>query len=667
MFELVRKLDRAQQQRTFKIIASGLVVTLALIVIIWQVVVSSRQAQSVQDAPIPIELERIADPSTAKDPAEAALIEAKLQERRDFEATARMLRELRAAQFSPATVNTAVVAAVGLALAVIWINLALTYLTILLAGALVAGPMLALGLNGRRFILSSDALTQLGWFITGGLLLAAAFTALVRVAGFLLSSSHPITAIAKNVLAEAVRMKISLVFIVMLIVLMATLPGLLDQSTPLRYRVQTFLQYATAGSFILIAMLAIFLSTASVCFEQRDKIIWQTATKPVSAWQYVLGKWLGVFSVCLILLSVTGLGIFLFTEYLRQRPAIGEVSAYQPSREGEVITEDRLVLEYQVLVGRISERPVIDAQSSRGIVDEISRRYEAAMREYRSDTKKSAELPDRKKIGREVEKEKLSEFLAIEPGQFETFTFDKLGPAAAIGRPITFRFTINAGGNLPSDLYRLTIWPKNQPPIIRQVHLGQPITMTLPASFIDEKTGKLELRIYNADYLNQIDNEQTISFPPDGIEVSFPVATFTENFLRVLSVNAAKLAFLSMVGVCCATFLAFAVANLVAFGTFVCAEASPFLKEAVDNMRVEEVDGSTIWWALIAEKIALPIASVFRFYGDIAPVASLVDGRLLPTADVLFALVLMAALSAVLYIIASLIFKSRELATYSGQ
>ena len=52
-------------------------------------------------------------------------------------------------------------------------------------------------------------------------------------------------------------------------------------------------------------------------------------------------------------------------------------------------------------------------------------------------------------------------------------------------------------------------------------------------------------------------NPKTFSFPPDGFEISYAVSTFAANFARVLFVLWVKLAFLAMLGICAATFLAF--------------------------------------------------------------------------------------------------------------
>ena len=106
---------------------------------------------------------------------------------------------------------------------------------------------------------------------------------------------------------------------------------MLEVDSPLRYRVQSFLQYGTGGSFWIIAILTLVFSVSTVAFEQRDKTIWQTMTKPVASWQYVLGKWLGVVGLNAVLLTVCASAVFLFTEYLRQQPARGEQSAFVTS------------------------------------------------------------------------------------------------------------------------------------------------------------------------------------------------------------------------------------------------------------------------------------------------------------------------------------------------
>ena len=78
-------------------------------------------------------------------------------------------------------------------------------------------------------------------------ILSSSFLALMEVLKLVFSPSRPILAVARNVVAEAVRLRVSLVLIVLLMFGLAALPGLLDPGTPLRYRVQSFLEYGTGG------------------------------------------------------------------------------------------------------------------------------------------------------------------------------------------------------------------------------------------------------------------------------------------------------------------------------------------------------------------------------------------------------------------------------------
>ena len=237
-------------------------------------------------------------------------------------------------------------------LAVVWLGLALTYLAVLLIAGAVAVPLA-----------SFSATAGIGRLILGVVPLALAFLTLLELLRILLGASHPVTAIARNVLNEAVRMKISIVFIVILLLLLAVVPSALEPDQPLRYRVQQWLQYGVGFSYAVMALLTAFLAVGTVVFEQRDRIIWQTATKPVRAWQYILGKWVGVMALNAVLLAVTAAGVYLFTEYLRHQPANGEL-AYMVDDRGNstrgnlaAASLDRRILETQVLVARIGAQP----------------------------------------------------------------------------------------------------------------------------------------------------------------------------------------------------------------------------------------------------------------------------------------------------------------------
>lgn len=558
-----------------------------------------------------------------------------------------------------------VVGAIGFtltALAVIWLGLGLTYGVLALVGVFVIAPLWAYEPTGG-----------LARLLAGIVLLTMAFTALLQLLRLAFSLPGTIPAIARNVLAEAVRLKLSLVFIVLLVFGLAALPLLLDPAQPLRYRVQAFLQYASGTSFWTIAVLVLFFSVATVAFEQRDKVIWQTMTKPVAAWQYVLGKWVGVVGLAGVLLFVSASGVFLFTEYLRNQPAIGERVAYEPVDPDVAVTEDRLVLETQVLTARETVLPVpAFVLFEINLDDAVRQRVEEERIQQGTDWVPTNE--DRNRYRMEVVEESSLAYQSIDPvrEQFETFEFRGLQQAKAANRPITLRYKINAGANRPDQFFDLSFLLPDGSRIVRKTGLGFSHTLTVSPSAIDDD-GTLYVRVYNgrlfdtgSGTLGLAPNPDTITFPADGLEVSYAVGSYRVNFVRVMLVLWVKLAFLAAIGIWSATFLSFPVACLLSVGTFFIAESSAYVAGALGNFGPENIDGEWRLWRFIIHHIASAVSNTFVVYADLKPTARLSTGLLLSWGEFARGTLALAALSLLLYGLGVLIFRRRELAIYSG-
>ncbi|MFT3686350.1 MAG: hypothetical protein QM783_15755 [Phycisphaerales bacterium] len=664
--EWLSKVDRFQQSMLFKVIASAIVLALAIGVVVAARVRESGQVQHAERA-------REVDLATAAQPDEPGgqkPTEAEAQARREmlegYNAQARVFNRLVDERFSTSTVAIGAAVACVPALAAIWLGIGLTLLGYLVLGAVVCFPLLKFGNEFWRGI---------GAYTAGVLVLAVSFSTLVQAMRLCFSASHPVTAIARNVLAEAVRMKVSLVFIVILILGLAALPGLLEPNTPLRYRVQSFMQYGASGSFWITAVLVLFLSAATVAFEQRDKVIWQTMTKPVRAWQYVMGKWLGVVGLAAVLLGVSCTGVFLFTEYLRRtQTAVDETAPYVSAKGPGTISEDRLVLETQVMVGRQVVRPILPADLGDEIDKTIEARVKEAARLYQQDSR-SNEQPNPAKIRKEVEGELLSGFLSVGPGEVRGFEFAGLARARDFAVPMTLRYKVNAGANNPTDFYTVSFFIEDSTPLIRSVPLGQVLTIPISNAAVKhrpEKSGieadTVRVIVRNGDETRHIPNPMTINFAPDGLQMSYAVSSFQANFLRVAIVMWLKLAFLAVVALTAATFLAFPVACLVSFGCFLLAEGAGYLAYSLDYFSPDNEAGTAekVSFSVI-EAVGRVLTNLFRFYSELSPTADLVEGKVVSWESVMHNGLVMALLCVALGLVASVIFRNRELATYSGQ
>jgi ABC-2 family transporter protein len=556
-------------------------------------------------------------------------------------------------------VGSAIVSA--MLILVVWMGLGLVY------------PVLTAIAVGLYIWLHDSSYEIVGSIAVGMIILTLAFMVLLRAAGMALSSSFPVAAIARNVLAEAIRMKISLVFIVMLFFVLAAMPMILNDDQSLRYRIQTFLQYASGFTFLFVALLVVFFGAATVTYEQREKVIWQTMTKPVAAWQYLIGKWLGVVTIAAILLAVSASGVFLFTEYLRNQPAQGEVVAFQGQDDTE-ITEDRLILESQILTSRVSVIPSLpfsinDPVFEEAVQDEIAK-------EQQSNPGFNPNISERNALKSRIFQSEMTKYLSIDPNaeKYEEFVFNGLQRAKALNLPLTLRYKINAEGNRPDVFYILTFAFDDGtvlPP--RRTGLGFSHTMTLSPSFINDR-GQIRIQIINGQLRAASDgnfdvqtNINTFTIPPDGLEISYSVGGYRANFVRVFFVLWVKLAMLAMLAVWASTFASFPVACLIAGGFFFIGQSSGFVQDALPGWGKTNVDGEPSVFRTTIYYFADWISSVFTVYNDLQPTARLAEGRLLSWGSVSRGIFALGGITTTFYILGVLIFRRRQLAIYSGQ
>lgn len=665
--ETLAAMDRVQRSTRFKVIAT---ITAAALFLIGSVAYALAAQRVAEDGPAPSataeaapsETSAATPPSTTP-PATTPPAASPVPEPLAVEATDPTLESSRAiiqgvldAKRDP-TGSIVLFGIIALLyVAAVWLDLGLTVLALSAAAAAVFALAWTTAW-GKRY-------APLGLGIVA---LTGAFTILMRLAALLLSSPTPITAVARTVLAEAVRLRLTLFFIVLLIFLLAALPMLLSSETSLRYRVQQFLQYGVSGSFHLIALLTVLFAVATVTFDQRDKTIWQTITKPVAPWQYVTGKFLGVWVLAGVLLAVTGSGVFLFVEYLRAQPAQGEGEAY--ASVDQTISEDRLLLDRLVLAARekrdAEPLPVNEEQLRLNIQQKVEMEVERLQASINPEER----VLDRAKIAADMaaslRKAVQVSYRTLGPGDIREFRFTGLRAARESRGVLFLRYKINAGSNDPTTLYRLTIQIGNSAPEVFEVTLGHFQTLNLVPEAIDED-GTLVLRIANGDFTQRMANAESLTFPPDGLEVSFSAGSYRANFARVFVVLWIKLAFLAMLGVCMGTFLSFPVACMVAITVFFAAEGSSFLRGALENYWTEDEKGKTLYVNTVVSWIAGGISWFFQLYGDLRPTQKLVEGVRLTWGTVAQGTAMSLAMTGVLYLGATIALRRRELAVYSG-
>jgi hypothetical protein len=233
-------------------------------------------------------------------------------------------------------------------------------------------------------------------------------------------------------------------------------------------------------------------------------------------------------------------------------------------------------------------------------------------------------------------------------------------------KPVTLRYKIQAGGNDPRTVFKVTFTIPGQANFfVREVPLNTAMTLPIPPSAVDEN-GRLQLTVTNGDESTHVANESTMALAADGFNIFYSAGSYRLNFFRVVLVLWLKLSFLAMVAIAASTFLSFPVAAMISFGVLLIAEGASFVWEAL-NYYDATVDGKFDIARFIVRMVSLPIAWTFKHYSDITPVQSLSNGEIVSWKIVIWSVILLGGTSAILYALGVAIFRRRELATYSGQ
>lgn len=691
LWALLGRLDRAQRTMRFHVVASIAVLLLAIAGVLWAQAYG-QSSESVRLGEIELaaieafesEEERLRALEIDFEPDDSRVIRYQELGQEAFEASvaAGEARLVEAAEGNPVFRVLARdaglafgIVAMGVALGAVWLGFGLTYIGIGVGVLAIAVPLMQF-----------DQTYSFGLVGIGIAVLVVALLASLEGAKLLLGGGTPVLAVARNVLVEAVRARIGLIFVVALILLLAFLPVVLNEDQPLRYRVQQWIQYGLGLGYLLLAMMTVFFGVATVSFEQRDRIIWQTVSKPVRAMSYIAGKWLGVMVLNVVLMLTIAAGVFAFSVYMERLPADGEAAYHVTLGDGmqirpglntalapELRTKDRRLLEDEVLVARVGVKPDPPEVNEEGL-------QQAAIARIDDERKTNPDFVETREAREQILNELITLALerarTIRPGFSRHFVFSDIGflrddPNQPM---LTLRYTYDAGTNDPADVYRLRFFFNGQAwPLrgaigteqavedgVQAITLGSAQLLTFPASLINDR-GELIIEIQSA-----FTNGREGQFGPGNLELLYSAGGYSANFFRSMSMLLVQLGFLAAVAVFASTFLSYPVAVLMSCAMLLGTMMSGYLTLAVRDHATMTREGELLPINFVAELITLPVMWAFSPFADVKPIERLADGRLISWGDLTGAMIAIGTVSVVLLSIGVVVFRKRELALYSG-
>jgi hypothetical protein len=350
-------------------------------------------------------------------------------------------------------------------------------------------------------------------------------------------SSRGVLAVAGLTIKSAFRIRAVPFLFVAVFILIVGMPLMLKHDGTATGFMQIVVTYTLGSVMTILVMSTLWMAIGSLAREVEGGQIQMVTSKPITRWQILGGKWLGIMGVNLLLLAFVGMGIQFFIEWRGQQ---------LPERE-------RIVLERDLLVARgvIGEelpdfQAIENDRYSRFIADNPALEHEQdAVRD-------------------EFRKQIIAEFESVAPGYVRQWVIPA-GPAADALKQgeATLRVEFQAGYNRrPKALS--TAWEVG-PRDGKAQRLVTTLTTDTP-HYLPLKNPELDADGNLIVQFHNYTDESFVFATGEGLQLLYRESGFASNLVRAFAILFCWLGLAAAVGLTAASKLNFNVAAFFAIG-----------------------------------------------------------------------------------------------------
>jgi hypothetical protein len=369
-------------------------------------------------------------------------------------------------------------------------------------------------------------------------------------------------AIAVNTIKQALRLKIAVVFIILLLVLLPVMGTAMTGDGTLKGRLQVFVSYGMSLTRFLLCLLTMIVSIYSLTSDIKQKQIYTVLTKPVRRFQFLAGKLLGVIILSSVLLVVFSAIIYSITLLVPKFSKASEAELAQAENEFYTARESLFQTYFDVSkdvnetyseLERTEQLPT--GMSRQAIIDNLTMKK-------RLEKRAAA-------VGEEV----VWEFNNVKPLDPNQTLFVKFKYDVSVNPPdlqIYSRWVVGDIRQFKYSAVQTPVYSFDRKDLIRTPHEVQ-----VPADAV-AADGYLAVAFLNVPL-----NSTVVIFPfEDGLSVLYKEGTFTGNFVKAVLLILFQLIFLACLGLLTASFLSFPVAMLFCLMIFFTGIISGFILES---------------------------------------------------------------------------------------
>ena len=522
-------------------------------------------------------------------------------------------------------------------------------------------------------------------------------------------------AVSRATLSEGLRAKLASGFLGLIFVAIPLFWFTALGDGTIKGRVQMFITYSMGLTGFVLALLTIFFSCRSLSVEIASRQIYGIVTKPIPRWQVVAGKWIGVMSLNVIVLSVATVATYVGTR--------ATISRFKSSLEHDLESYAALApTQAQAAVAALDRvtgvgkkgyaSPVIDAmaaalgQSEDAVADLLLKLPEPARvdlrrfdelrrqvlvsraclypeipnmdaevdREYKR-LEEDGRLPEewsRQKVRERIRANLNATFCAVMPGSAQQWRLK--GPPPEKGREfvMSVRFKINAPGQLVASTFEgmmlegdtlLSRWGFGDPGKAKFLQMVDafPVNtfheLEIPAQSVEDD-GTVILNYMNIDPRNV---PAVFDLPNKDLQLLYRVGSFELNLFQAALAILIPLVCLAAFGVCASTFLSFSVGALIVVTLYIISSSMSFISESL--ALTEDYAPPVKDLAFELRKATVETIDWALRIGDCDPIRQLLEGRSIGWRTILENATKYGLVKGMLIlVIAVIVFRRRELA-----
>jgi len=455
---------------------------------------------------------------------------------------------------------------------------------------------------------------------------------------------HSVWAVARNTIAQAVRMKVAVIVIIMLVILLPLMSVIMVGDGTLQGKLQTFISYGLSLTSLLLCLLTIAVATYTLTGDLKTNQIHLVVTKPIRRFQILCGKLLGVVILDVFLLAAFASVIYVLTLLIPKLAKAGSAELEQVKRE--------------FFTARLSLTAGLDEEKINTLATQAYEKLE-----------RSRQLPEtmtKDQILSELRGQERLRARAVEPGARRVWEFENIAPADPNESLfVRYKYEVSVEppdyrvhgtwlvGDYRQIRYGMGDWESPVARIERTELIRQFHEFEVSAGVI-APDGYLAVVFFNNPYLNQT------TIIPEEVQALLKTGSFTANYIRAVLLILVRLIFLAALGISVSTWLSFPVAIFICTMFFFIGTVNGFIVESFSYL------GQVIH--IIYSLTVRPVLWFLpRFDGEFNPTQFMVSAKLLSWLFLVKVYAVTVFIKSVLLLLFGMwIFNNREIAKISA-